>query len=77
MNDAVGLGTYAAIETGMIGIDEIAVGFIYQPAMVTPVGDFAILDSTVDPDFNDSKNRPALAQTFEDGDGGRFDLRSR
>ena len=72
LNVAVGLGTYAAIETGMIGTDEIAVGFIYQPAMVTPVGDFAILDSTVHADFKDSKNRPALAQTFEDGDGGRF-----
>jgi len=33
---------------------------------VTPVGDFAILDSTVDPTFIDTKNRPVLAQTFMD-----------
>ena len=39
--------------------------FIYQTASATPVGDYAILDSTVDPRFIDTRNRPALAQTFE------------
>ena len=38
---------------------------IYKPASVEPVGDFVILDSTVDPDFIDTRNRPALIQTFE------------
>ena len=32
---------------------------------VTPVGDFAILDSSVDPRFIDTLNRPSIAQTFE------------
>jgi hypothetical protein len=46
---------------------------IYKPATVTPVGSYAILDSTVDPRFIDTRNRPALAQTFqENATGGRF-----
>jgi hypothetical protein len=53
-----------------IGADEIAVGFVYKPAAVTPVGSPAILDSSVDPSFVDSKNRPALAQTFEENTTG-------
>jgi predicted extracellular nuclease len=48
-----------------IGDDAIAVGFIYQTDVVTPVGTAAILDSSVDPEFIDTKNRPALAQCFE------------
>ena len=64
LNAAVGQGTYAYIQTGDIGTDEIAVAIIYQPAEVTPLGDFAVLDSSVDPRFIDTANRPALAQTF-------------
>ncbi len=41
--------------------------------VVTPVGDFQILDSSDDPRFIDTKSRPALAQTFEDmSTGARF-----
>ncbi len=36
------------------------------------MGNFAILDSSVDPNFNDDKNRPVLAQTFADANGGTF-----
>jgi predicted extracellular nuclease len=74
LNDATGPGTYAFVDAGgPIGTDEITVGFIYKPATVTPVGAAAILDSSVDPTFNDDKNRPALAQTFEEnGTGERF-----
>jgi predicted extracellular nuclease len=70
LNDAAGAGTYAYIDTGVIGTDAIKVAFIYQPARVTPVGDHAILDSSVDPRFIDTKNRPALAQTFRTSDTG-------
>jgi predicted extracellular nuclease len=59
-------GPYAYIDTGEIGTDAIKVAFIYKPATVMPKGDFAILDSSVDDRFNDDKNRPALAQTFEE-----------
>jgi uncharacterized protein len=59
-------GPYSYIDTGVIGPDQIAVAFIYRPATVKPVGAFATLDSSVDPRFLESKNRPALAQTFEE-----------
>jgi len=70
LNEATAPGRYDFIETGVIGTDEIKVAFAYQPARVTPVGDHAILDSTVDPRFIDTKNRPALAQTFRTADTG-------
>lgn len=64
LNGAAGSPVYAALDTGTIGTDAIKVAFIYKPATVEPTGDFAILDSTVDPNFIDSKNRPVLIQTF-------------
>ncbi len=76
LNDAMGAGTYAYIDTGAIGTDAIKVAFIYKPASVTPLGSYAVLD---DPSFTDPnnlgspKNRPALAQTFlENSSGGVF-----
>jgi predicted extracellular nuclease len=64
LNDVAGAGTYAYISTGTIGTDAIKVAIIYKPATVTPVGSYAILDSSVNPLFIDTKNRPTLAQTF-------------
>jgi predicted extracellular nuclease len=72
LNDTLGAGTYALIDAGPIGTDAIKVAFIYQPAAVTPVGSPAILDSSVDPTFIDTKNRPALAQTFAHPTGEIF-----
>ncbi len=73
LNADLGSGVYDYIDTGTIGTDAIKVGFIYKPAAVTPIGDFEILDSSVDSRFDDSKNRPALAQTFEENaTGERF-----
>ncbi len=57
---------YDYVDTGVIGGDAIKVGFIYKPATVSLVGAPAILDSSVDPAFIDDKNRPVLAQTFEE-----------
>ena len=57
----------------MIGTDAIRVGIIYKTATVQPVGNYAILTSSVDPRFIDTRNRPALAQTFEEiATGARF-----
>jgi len=68
-----GLPGYAYIDTGTIGTDAIKVGLIYRTDEVMPVGSHAILDSTVDPRFIDTKSRPVLAQTFEDlATGSRF-----
>ncbi len=72
LNEAVGEGAYAAIESDEIGGDAIRVGFVYQPAQVSPLGAPAVLDSGFAPDFIDDKNRPALAQTFADTNGGTF-----
>jgi hypothetical protein len=66
LNDIAGPGTYDYVDTDTIGSDAIRVGFIYQPATTNLVGSHAILDDSVDPTFNDSKNRPSLAQTFEE-----------
>jgi predicted extracellular nuclease len=70
LNDVLGDGVYAYIETGAIGTDAIRQALIYKPGSVTPVGDFAILDSSVDPGFLDDLNRPVLAQTFMDNTSG-------
>ncbi|AXH95824.1 hypothetical protein DV701_06495 [Ornithinimicrobium avium] len=66
LNAAAGEDRWDYVPTGKIGTDAITTAFIYQPELVEPVGDFAILDSTVDARFLDDKNRPALAQTFAD-----------
>ncbi len=66
LNAATAPGTYAFINTGTIGTDAIKVGLIYRADTVRPVGAHAILDSSVDPIFIDTLNRPVLAQTFEE-----------
>jgi uncharacterized protein len=70
LNATLGAGTYAYIDTGTIGDDAIKVGLIYRPADVTPLGAFDILDSSVDPRFDDTKNRPMLTQSFEENGTG-------
>lgn len=70
LNDVVGPETYDFISTGVLGTDVITTALIYKPSAVTPVGDHAVLDSSVDPRFNDDANRPALAQTFADVETG-------
>jgi uncharacterized protein len=73
LNAMLGAGTYDYIDTGVIGGDAIRVGLIFKPALVTPVGDFEILTSAVDPRFDETRSRPALAQTFEEtATGERF-----
>ncbi len=68
-----GLPGYGYIDTGVIGTDAIRVGLIYKTDKVAPIGEYKILDSSVDPRFLDTKNRPVLAQTFQDlATGGRF-----
>jgi uncharacterized protein len=66
LNEILGAGTYDYISTGAIGTDAIKVALIYKPATVTPVGHYAILDSSVDSRFLDDYNRPVLAAAFMD-----------
>ncbi|MDX1613864.1 MAG: ExeM/NucH family extracellular endonuclease [Candidatus Promineifilaceae bacterium] len=73
LNDILGAGTYAYVDTGTVGPDAIKVGFIYKTTTVSLVGDYAVLDTPafVDPnDLGDPKNRAALAQTFMDSETG-------
>jgi len=70
LNDVLGAGTYDYIYTGTIGGDAIKVALIYKPASVSTIGNYAILDSSVDARFIDTKNRPALAQSFMDSSTG-------
>ena len=73
LNAVVGAGTYAYIDTGVIGTDQIRVALLYRPAAVTAVGAFDTLTSADDPLFVDTLNRPALAQTFsQNANGQRF-----
>lgn len=65
-------GDYDFVDADMIGTDEIAVGFIFKGETMSPVGDPAILDSSVDARFLDTKNRPALAQTFINANDSGF-----
>nr|MBP7213503.1 ExeM/NucH family extracellular endonuclease [Anaerolineaceae bacterium] len=66
LNELKGAGTYAYIQTGSIGTDAIKQAIIYKPASVTPVGDYVTLTEAIDSRFDTSKNRPSLAQAFED-----------
>jgi predicted extracellular nuclease len=70
-----GCGPFTFVNTGSIGTDAIEVALLYRPATATAVGSFAILDSSVDPRFVDTRNRPVLAQTFlENATGAKFTL---
>ena len=64
LNAWYGDEVYDFIDTGVIGTDAIKQAFIYKPSTVELTGDYAILDTSVDPRFEDNRSRPALAQTF-------------
>jgi len=86
LNAATAPGTYAFINpdaalgvTNTLGVDAIKVGFIYRPARVTPVGQTAVLTTgafglfTLTDNSQIQRNRPALAQSFQDNaTGARF-----
>ena len=71
LNAAMGAGTYAFINTGVIGTDAIKVAFIYKPSAVTPIGVFKLITSAIDARFIDTLNRPSLAQTFQHNASGQ------
>ncbi|MDH3499072.1 MAG: ExeM/NucH family extracellular endonuclease [Acidimicrobiia bacterium] len=77
LNTRVGSGAYAAVDAagvggGIVGLDAIRVGMIYQPGSVTPLGDPALLDFALDP-LGEDRSRTAVAQSFvENGTGEAF-----
>ena len=72
LNAVNGPGAYDYVSTGTIGTDAIKVAIVYRPGSVSPEGGYAILDSSVDPRFIDTKSRPVLAQSFADSSGSVF-----
>ncbi len=79
LNDEAGAGTYAFIDvdaaTGQAdaaGSDAIKVGVLYKPAVVTPVGDTAALNSEAFVNGGDDapRARPSVAQAFEENASG-------
>ena len=64
LNARIGSDDYSFADTGIIHEDVIKTGFLYKTSTIDLVGDFAILDRSVDSRFNDARNRPALAQSF-------------
>lgn len=80
LNAATAPGTYAYIdadagtgEVNALGTDAIKVGLIYKPGSVTPVGQTAALNTVAFVNGGDSapRNRPALAQAFEENANGQ------
>jgi uncharacterized protein len=81
LNAATAPGTYAYIDvdaaTGQVnamGTDAIRNALIYKPARVTPVGSTAALNTVAFVNGGDTgpRNRPSLAQAFEQPGGARF-----
>jgi uncharacterized protein len=81
LNGATTPGRYALIDAdtrsgqvNALGSDAIKVAFIYQPARVAPVGKTAVLNSAAFVGGGDAlpRNRPALAQAWQQNDGARF-----
>ncbi len=68
INESLGATVYSIVDPGVtqIGSDEITNGLIYNNTTVSLQGAAAILDASVNPNFNDRRNRPSLAQTFKE-----------
>lgn len=74
LNGLTAPGQYDRIDagssgTGLVGPDVLRVGLLYQPAMVTPMGDPAVLAFSLDAQAV-ARSRYAVAQTFEDNATG-------
>ncbi len=56
--------TYAFVDTGTVGTDVITTAFLYKTATVSLRGDAVVLDSRIDVRFDETRNRPSIAQSF-------------
>jgi len=72
LNASIGSEAFAYVDAGTIGNDAIKVGLLFKTSSVRLRGGFAILDSAVDPRFDDRRNRPVLIQTFEQISSGEL-----
>ena len=75
LNTVSGTNDWSFIDTGSIGTGAIRVALVYDASAVSPVGQYALLDSNIDPRFLDTRNRKTLAQTFSStANGGRLTI---
>ncbi len=74
LNLAANYSKWAYIDTGVLGEDVIKVALIYQPKLLKPHGDYALLDQAADPAFRADKNRVIVTQTFSDQQGRSFNM---
>jgi len=56
--------TYAFVNTGTVGTDLNTTAFLYKPSTVGLNGAAVVLDSNDDIRFDETRNRPAVAQSF-------------
>jgi uncharacterized protein len=64
LNTKMGAGTYAAINSGTFGTDEIKVDIIYKPARVKPIGGTVLPTGADLALYTAVSGRPPLAQRF-------------
>ncbi|WP_249353840.1 ExeM/NucH family extracellular endonuclease [Microbacterium sp. 2FI] len=72
LNDHLGADVYTYVPTGVVGTDAITTALLYKASVVTPVGDFQLMNESKDTRWLDRYNRPGLTQTFADAAGGEF-----
>ncbi len=74
-NAVAGCGPFDLVPTGPVGSDAIRVALVFKTTSVEAIGSPAILDRSVDPRFDDFRNRPVVAQSFRElATGRRFTL---
>lgn len=64
LNAKLGAGTYAAVNSGTFGTDQIKVDMLYKPAKVTRVGGLVLPTGTDLANYTAASGRPPLAQRF-------------
>ena len=64
LNARMGAGTYAAVNSGTIGLDAIKVDIVYKPARVQRVGDVVLPLGADLANYTAQSGRPPLAQRF-------------
>ncbi len=75
LNQRAGNGDFRFVDTGSIGDDAIKTGFIFNASTIELHGSHQLLDDSIDQRFDQTRHRPALAQTFVvKGSGARFSV---
>lgn len=64
LNAKMGVGTYAAVNSGKFGTDQIKVDMLYKPAKVKRVGGVVLPTGADLIDYTAASGRPPLAQRF-------------